>query len=85
MRLGVHTDVPKKLKTSEFYLEAVRQWGQALKFVPEELITPELCLAAVQQDAMTLVRYVYGSLRRASAPSKLGSLCNLISWLDLRK
>ena len=58
----VHAEVPSELKTSEFYLEAVRQWGHALKYVPENLKTPELCLAAVQNDGLAL-RFLFDELK----------------------
>lgn len=40
-------------QTPEVCLAAVRQNGQALKFVKEQ--TPEICLAAVQRDSHALI------------------------------
>ena len=46
--------MPKNLITAELCLEAVKQWGWALKDVPENLRTAELCLLAVKQDGRVL-------------------------------
>ena len=39
----------------EICLEAVKQNGDALRYVPEELKTSEICLAAVEQDGWALL------------------------------
>ena len=38
----------RRFKNAEEALEAARQDGLALRFVPEEMKTEEVCLAAVQ-------------------------------------
>ncbi|MCR5256685.1 MAG: DUF4116 domain-containing protein [Desulfovibrio sp.] len=49
--------MPDELKTPELCMEAVKQYGVALRFVPKELRTAETCLVAVKQEAMAF-KYV---------------------------
>jgi hypothetical protein len=44
------------------YLEAVREDGNALQWVPDEIKTAELCLEAVKQDRF-MIQYVPEELR----------------------
>jgi hypothetical protein len=46
--------VPAEFLTEEFYLAAVRQFGDLLEYVPAALRTEALCLAAVQQYSFAL-------------------------------
>ena len=73
-------------------LQIVRQYGLALRYVPEALRTPELCLAAVQQSGNAL-RWVPELLRTpelcriAGRPGILDNIllfcCILILIIDL--
>jgi predicted SAM-dependent methyltransferase len=47
--LPIMKHVPEVLKTSEFYLEAVKRNGYVLKDVPEVMKSPEMCLVASVQ------------------------------------
>ena len=47
-------DMPAEERTPEACLEAVREDGWALEFVPQTLRTPDLCLEAVKSDGDAL-------------------------------
>ena len=50
-------NIPKKIRTYEMCIEAVKISPYNLKDVPEELITEELCLIAIEHDFIAM-RYV---------------------------
>jgi hypothetical protein len=54
----------EEVMTEREALELVGQNGYALKFVPDELRTPETCEKAVEQDGLAL-EYVPCELRSA--------------------
>lgn len=49
----------RKLRTYEDFLKAVKINGYAIKYVPKEMLTEELMMAAVQQDGWAL-QYIKG-------------------------
>jgi len=50
-------EIPKKIRTYEICLEAVRQYGSNLKDVPEDLKTEEICLEAIKHIGY-MVNYI---------------------------
>lgn len=57
LRRGAYVKLPKKLLTKQFYAKAVTVDGMILKKVPKDMITVEICVAAVFDD-METARYV---------------------------
>ena len=57
--------IRREIKTAEDAFEAVREDGCALHYVPENLRTAELCLAAVQNSYFSTLKYVPQDLRTA--------------------
>jgi hypothetical protein len=39
---------------ADFRLQAVKAWGETLDYIPQELVTGELCIAAVTEDGTSL-------------------------------
>jgi len=58
-------NVPYELKTEEFCLIAVQEYGRALYYVPPAMKTEALCLAAVQKNGNAL-KYVPEVLKTKS-------------------
>lgn len=50
----IFSNIPKKIRTYEMCLEAVKINPFNLKEVPEEFLTEELCFAAVEHDSMAM-------------------------------
>ena len=42
-------DIPARKKTYEMCLEAVKQNGSEIRFVPKKFLTPEMCISAIQE------------------------------------
>lgn len=56
------SNIPKKIRTYEMCLEAVKVNPFNLKEVPEEFLTEELCYAAVEHDSMAM-RFVPSNIK----------------------
>ena len=64
-----------EITNEEEALTAVRQFGKALRFVPEKLKAAELCLEAVKQDGEAL--YLVPELLQAEVRAALKNAAHI--------
>lgn len=63
-------DIPKKIRTYEICIEAVKQHGSNLKDVPEDLKTEEICLEAIKHIGY-MVNYIPKDLQNKKFYAKV--------------
>ena len=66
---NMFSSLPWERRTEAVSLRAVETWAGNLKYVPEDVLTEEICLAAVRKDGELLDRSLSGPGGYAWLPS----------------